>query len=57
MAGHIGEGIEVLYEEGMTAIFGIQGTAQTLPEALKSGTKNIERTSENIARILSITEY
>jgi glycerate kinase len=41
----------------MTAIFGIQGTAQTLPEALKSGTKNIERTSENIARILSITEY
>ena len=57
LAGHIGEEIEVLYEEGMTAIFGIQGTAQTLPEALKSGTKNIERTSENIARILSITEY
>lgn len=52
LAGFIGDGIEVLYEEGMTAIFGIQSKAQNLSEALQDGEINVERTTENIARLL-----
>lgn len=51
-AGYIGEQVEVLYEEGITAIFGILAKAGSLDEALKSGEANLERTVENIARIL-----
>lgn len=51
-AGYIGEQVEVLYDEGMTAIFGILAKAGSLEEALKSGEANLERTVENIARIL-----
>lgn len=51
-AGYIGEQVEVLYEEGITAIFGILAKASSLDEALKSGEENLERTVENIARVL-----
>lgn len=51
-AGYIGEQVEVLYEEGITAIFGILAKAGSLDEALKSGEANLERTVENIVRIL-----
>ena len=51
-AGYIGEGIEELYMEGFTAIFGIMDGAGDLQTALKNGEKNLERTCENIARIL-----
>ncbi|MGL9727099.1 glycerate kinase family protein [Enterococcus sp. DIV0756] len=51
-AGYIGEQVEVLYEEGITAIFGILAKAGSLAEALKSGEENLERTVENIARVL-----
>lgn len=51
-AGYIGEQVEVLYEEGITAIFGILAKAGSLDEALKSGEENLERTVENIVRIL-----
>lgn len=51
-AGYIGEQVEVLYEEGITAIFGILAKAGSLDEALKSGEENLERTVENIARVL-----
>ncbi|AGV72788.1 glycerate kinase family protein [Lactococcus cremoris] len=52
LAGYIGKDVEVLYDEGMTAIFGIQAKAQVLSEAILEGPKNVERTSENIARML-----
>ncbi|OTG84775.1 glycerate kinase [Acinetobacter sp. ANC 4648] len=51
-AGYIGEGIDELYEEGFTAIFGIVDGACDLQTALKNGEKNLERTCENIARLL-----
>lgn len=51
-AGYIGEQVEVLYDEGMTAIFGILAKASTLEEALLSGEENLMRTVENITRVL-----
>ncbi|OTO21750.1 glycerate kinase family protein, partial [Enterococcus sp. 3H8_DIV0648] len=51
-AGYIGEQVEVLYDEGMTAIFGILDKAGSLDAALKSGEANLERTVENIVRVL-----
>ena len=52
-AGYIGEQVEVLYDEGMTAIFGILAKASSLEEALKDGESNLERTVENIVRVLN----
>lgn len=54
-AGYIGKDVDVLYDEGMTAIFGILSKAQSLEEALKNGASNLEQTCENIARILFLT--
>lgn len=51
-AGYIGEGIDELYDEGFSAIFGIVDGTCDLRAALKNGQKNLERTCENIARIL-----
>ncbi|MGV8983014.1 glycerate kinase [Clostridium sp.] len=52
-AGRIGEGIEPLYENGINSIIGILSEADTIDKAVKKGPENIERTSENIARIIS----
>ncbi|WP_296277275.1 glycerate kinase [uncultured Acinetobacter sp.] len=51
-AGYIGQGIEELYAEGFTAIFGIVDGACDLQTALKNGKRNLERTCENVARLL-----
>lgn len=56
MAGYIGDGAVVLYDEGMTAIFGVLSQAQSLSDALADGAKNVERTSENITRVLAMNE-
>ena len=53
-SGYIGEGIEELYDEGFTAIVGIVEGACDLQTALRNGEKNLERTCENVARILSM---
>lgn len=53
-AGFIGDQVEVLYAEGMTAIFGILAKASSLEEALQTGEENLERTVENIVRVLTI---
>lgn len=52
LAGALGNGIDELYQYGFTAFFGISDKAGSLEEALKNGTKNVQRTTENIARIL-----
>ena len=52
MAGKVGDGIEDLYDLGISSIFGILPGIISLEEALKDGSKNIERTSENIVRLL-----
>ncbi|MGN7762860.1 glycerate kinase [Paenibacillus sp. 22594] len=56
IAGYIGEGIEALYDEGFTAIFGIVPGANGLEKLLAEGPQNVERTCENIARILKLSE-
>lgn len=52
IAGYVGEGIDVLYQGGIDAIFGIIPKAGCLEDLLKEGPKNVERTCENIARLL-----
>lgn len=52
LAGYLGKGIDTLYQEGFTAIFGILDSACDLKTALKNGPKNVERTTENIVRLL-----
>lgn len=54
LAGYLGKGIEQLYDEGFTAIFGILDKAEDIHQALKDGPINVERTSENIARLIKI---
>lgn len=51
-AGYVGEGVEELYDEGFTAIFGIVDGACDLQTALKNGEKNLERCSENVVKLL-----
>ena len=53
-AGYIGEQVDVLYEEGMTAIFGILDQAGQSKQALQAGESNLERTVENIVRVLNV---
>ena len=52
LAGYLGKGIDSLYSEGFTAIFGIIPGACDLPTALKNGPSNVARTAENIVRLL-----
>lgn len=56
IAGHIGEGVEVLYDKGIDAVFGIIPEAGSLEKILQNGAKNVERTCENIARFIKIME-
>ncbi len=51
-AGYVGEGVEELYDEGFTAIFGIVDGACDLQTALKNGERNLERCCENVVKLL-----
>jgi glycerate kinase len=55
LAGYVGE-VDVLYDKGIDAIFGILPKATSLEEALAAGQENIEKTAENIARLLVMTQ-
>ncbi|MCB2299063.1 glycerate kinase [Clostridium tagluense] len=55
-AGRIGDGVDALYEHGINSIIGILSEADTIEKALKKGPKNIERTCENIARIILLNK-
>jgi len=52
LAGRVGNDVDVLYEEGFDAIFGIAPGALDLETLLKQGKENVARTAENIARLL-----
>ena len=52
LAGYIGKGIDQLYDKGFTAIFGILAKAENIDQALKDGSQNVERTTENIVRLI-----
>ncbi len=56
VAGYIGEGIDTLYKEGIDAVFGIVPGASELDKLLVEGPQNVERTCENIARVLQFGE-
>lgn len=56
VAGYIGEGIDTLYQEGIDAVFGIVPGASELGKLLVEGPQNVERTCENIARVLQFGE-
>ncbi|MGG1399000.1 glycerate kinase [Bacillus salipaludis] len=51
-AGRIGDGVEVLYNNGFNAIIGILKGVTPLEEALKSGQENLAFAAENICRVL-----
>jgi glycerate kinase len=55
LAGYVGE-VDVLYDKGIDAIFGILPKATSLEEALASGQENIEKTAENIARLIAMKQ-
>ncbi|WP_297427233.1 glycerate kinase [Clostridium sp.] len=54
LAGRVGEDIEVLYEKGIDSIFGITKGATSLEEALVKGQENVEKTAENIIRLMNL---
>lgn len=54
LAGRVGDDIDVLYEKGIDSIFGIMKGVTTIEEALEKGKENIEKTSENIVRLMTI---
>lgn len=53
IAGYLGKDMETLYDM-FDAIFGIMPGVMTMPEAIRTATKNIERTAENIVRLLLV---
>ncbi|MGL4874745.1 MAG: glycerate kinase [Clostridium sp.] len=53
-AGKVEEGSENLYEVGIDGIFSIMRGVTDLDTALKDGQKNLEKTVENIVRIINI---
>lgn len=54
LAGRVGDGIEVLYDKGIDSIFGIMKGVTSIDEALAKGQDNIEKTAENIIRLMNI---
>lgn len=52
IGGSLGDGIDSLYDAGFTAIFGTISQAGSLKEVLAHGRENVERASENLARVL-----
>ncbi|WP_392558417.1 glycerate kinase family protein [Orbus mooreae] len=56
LAGTIGKNIDELYAEGIDTIFGIVPGAAKIEDLLANGFQNIERTSENIARLIKMVK-
>ncbi|OAA87606.1 glycerate kinase family protein [Clostridium ljungdahlii] len=54
LAGSVENGIDVLYEKGIDSIFSIVRGVTTLDCALKKGSENIEKTVENIIRLMNV---
>ena len=52
LAGNIEKDVDILYDYGFNAIFPTLPRVETLEEALLQGKENLEKTSENIARLI-----
>ncbi|MBT1160779.1 glycerate kinase [Bifidobacterium sp. SO1] len=55
IAGHIGDGIEELHGIGIDAVFGIAPGAARLDDLLRNAAANVERTAEQVTRLLNLT--
>ncbi|KEJ01435.1 glycerate kinase [Clostridium botulinum A2B7 92] len=55
-AAHVGDDVDVLYENGIDSIVGILRGVTDLKSALKEGKINVEKASENITRILTVAK-
>ncbi|KEI89997.1 glycerate kinase [Clostridium botulinum B2 433] len=53
-AAHVGDDVDILYENGIDSIVGILRGVTDLKSALKEGKINVEKASENITRILTV---
>lgn len=53
-AGRVGDDIDVLYEKGIDSIFGIMKGVISIEEALEKGKENIEKTAENVIRLMNL---
>lgn len=51
LAGSIGEGIEALYEEGVTAVVSIANRPMTLDESMRDSAALLEQAAEQVMRI------
>jgi len=56
LAGKVGDNIDGLYEDGIDSIFGIMRGITSIEEALENGKENVEKTSENIIRLINLCE-
>jgi len=54
LAGRVGDGAEILYDKGIDCIFGIMKGVTSLEEALEQGKENLEKTAENIMRLMEL---
>ncbi|MBE5961267.1 MAG: glycerate kinase [Lachnospiraceae bacterium] len=54
LAGRVGGGSEVLFDKGIDAIFGIMKGVCSIEEALAKGQENVEKTAENIIRLMNL---
>lgn len=54
LAGRIGEGTDILYEKGIDSMFSIVQGVTTLEEALSDGKLNMEKTAENVVRLMRL---
>lgn len=54
LAGRVGKDIEVLYDNGIDSMFSIINELTTLEEALAKGKENVEKTAENIIRLMNL---
>ncbi|MDR7073256.1 glycerate kinase [Fictibacillus barbaricus] len=54
IAGSISDGYEAVYEHGIDAVFSVVNGVVTLEKALLDGAVNVEKTAENVARVLKI---
>jgi glycerate 2-kinase len=54
IAGSIGDGYEAVFDHGIDAVFSVVNGVVSLEEALSEGEINVEKTAENIARVLKI---
>lgn len=52
IVGSVRKGIDILYNKGMYAIFSCVPGVETLEQALVDAQYNVERVSENIARLI-----